>query len=183
VQLRRVDRGLGFAGGVLRRAGAPDETSWLIPPDGRSRVEAGAGQGRRAGARPCRGVFEHGFIEEPVNWTLSPGKRAENPRQTARAQSRAPALTTCPECSAVRFEGHPCPVCKWRPQPKPQSVDVADGELGLVDRDRVVKLPQRSGDDELRFYRQLLYIAEERGYQRGWAAHKYREKLGGWPTS
>ncbi len=127
-------------------------------------------------------VFEHGFIEEPVNWTLSPGKRAENPRQTARAQSRAPALTSCPECSAVRFEGHPCPVCKWRPQPKPQSVDVADGELGLVDRDRVVKLPQRSGDDELRFYRQLLYIAEERGYQRGWAAHKYREKFGAWPS-
>ena len=127
-------------------------------------------------------VFEHGFIEEPVNWTLSPGKRAENPRQTARAQSRAPALTSCPECSAVRFEGHPCPVCKWRPQPKPQSVDVADGELGLVDRNRVVKLPQRSGDDELRFYRQLLYIAEERGYQRGWAAHKYREKFGSWPS-
>jgi hypothetical protein len=51
-----------------------------------------------------------------------------------------------------------------------------------VDRDRVVKLPQRSGDDELRFYRQLLYIAEERGYQRGWAAHKYREKFGAWPS-
>ena len=127
-------------------------------------------------------VFEHGFIEEPVNWTLSPGKRAENPRQTARAQSRAPALTSCPECSAVRFEGHPCPVCKWRPQPKPQVVDVADGELGLIDRNRVVKLPNRSADDQQRFYRQLLYIASERGYQRGWAAHKYREKFGGWPS-
>src|SRR5438270_173603 len=67
-------------------------------------------------------------------------------------------------------------------QPKPQVVDVADGELGLIDRNRVVKLPNRSADDQQRFYRQLLYIASERGYQRGWAAHKYREKFGGWPS-
>ena len=127
-------------------------------------------------------VFEHGFIEEPVQWTLSPGKRSESPMQIARAKSRMPALTTCPECSAVRLEGHPCPVCKWRPQPKPEAVDVADGELGLVDRNRVVKLPQHGVDDRQRFYRQLLYIANERGYQRGWAAHKYREKFGEWPS-
>jgi DNA repair protein RadD len=127
-------------------------------------------------------VFEHGFIEEPVRWTLSPGKRAENPRQTARAQSRAPALTTCPECSAVRFEGHPCPACHWRPQRKPEAVEVADGELGLVDRNRVVKLLHHTADDRLRFYQGLLYIAMERGYARGWAAHKYREKFKDWPT-
>ena len=29
----------------------------------------------------------------------------------------------------------------------------------------------------------LLYIARERGYQPGWAAHKYKEKFGGWPES
>ena len=127
-------------------------------------------------------VFEHGFIEEPVLWTLSPSKRAENPRQTARSKSRAPALTTCPECHAVRFEGQPCPVCHWRPQRKPETVDVADGELGLVDRSRVVKLPTHSPDDQRQFFRGLLYIANERGYQRGWAAHKYREKFAVWPS-
>jgi superfamily II DNA or RNA helicase len=127
-------------------------------------------------------VFEHGFIEEPVLWTLSPSKRAENPVHTARAKSRAPALTTCPECHAVRFEGQPCPVCHWRPQRKPEAVEVADGELGLVDRSGVVKLPTHNTDDQRQFFRGLLYIAEERGYQRGWAAHKYREKFGVWPS-
>jgi ribosomal protein L32 len=82
-------------------------------------------------------VFEHGFIEEPVRWTLSPGKRAENPRQTARAQGRAPTLATCPECSAVRWEGHPCPACGWRPQRKPEAIEVADGELAHPIRDAV----------------------------------------------
>jgi DNA repair protein RadD len=126
--------------------------------------------------------FEHGFIEEPVRWTLSPSRPAESPVHAARAKSRAPALTTCPECSAVRFEGHSCPACKWRPQPKPQAVEIADGELGLVDRNRVVKLPSRSASDQLQFYRQLLFIALERSYQRGWAAHKFKEKFGAWPT-
>jgi DNA repair protein RadD len=126
-------------------------------------------------------VFEHGFIEEPVKWTLLPGRRAENPVHAARTNYRAPALTTCPECSAVRFEGHPCPACKWRPTRKAEAVDVAEGELGLIDRSRVVKLPSRGPDDKLRFFRQLLYIANERGYQRGWAAHKFKEKFGDWP--
>jgi DNA repair protein RadD len=27
----------------------------------------------------------------------------------------------------------------------------------------------------------LAHIASERGYQRGWVGHKYREKFGEWP--
>jgi DNA repair protein RadD len=29
---------------------------------------------------------------------------------------------------------------------------------------------------------QLLYIAKERNYQPGWAAHKYKGKFGDWPA-
>ena len=28
----------------------------------------------------------------------------------------------------------------------------------------------------------LAYIAQNRGYQRGWIAHKYKEKFGTWPA-
>ena len=126
-------------------------------------------------------VFEHGFIEEPVKWTLSPDRRSESPAQIARVKSRAPALTNCPECSAVRFEGQPCPACNWRPTRKAEAVDVADGELGLIDRQRVVKLPTRDIADKRRFHAQLLWIARERGYQPGWAGHKFKERFGAWP--
>lgn len=126
-------------------------------------------------------VFRHGFVEEPVTWTLSEDRRADSPMQRSRAAGTMPKLTTCPECQAVRFEGRPCGSCGWRPQPKPRAVEVIDGELGHVDRDRRVKATDYTADDRAKFHRQLLWIAQERGYKPGWAGHKYREKFGDWP--
>jgi len=125
-------------------------------------------------------VFEHGFVEEPVKWTLSEDRRAENPAHASRGSHRAPALTTCPECTAVRFEGRPCGSCGWRPQAKAASVEVAEGELGRVDRSRKVQVPAQ---DRVRFHGMLTWIAHERGYRPGWAAHKFKEKFGTWPSS
>jgi DNA repair protein RadD len=98
-------------------------------------------------------VFTHGFVEEPVLWTLSEDHRAENPVQRSRGEYLAPKLVTCPECAAVRHEGKPCPACGWRPQPKPESVDVVDGELGEVDRQRRVNAQSYSAAEKLTFYR------------------------------
>jgi hypothetical protein len=128
-------------------------------------------------------VFEHGFVEEPVTWTLEPGRRAENPKQSARSKHQAPGLTTCPECSAVRLEGKPCGACGWRPQPKAKLVDVVEGELGRIDRTRRVKADEYSGAERVRFFGQLRWIATERGYKPGWAAYKFREKFGAGPPS
>ena len=33
----------------------------------------------------------------------------------------------------------------------------------------------------LRWHRELVGIANERGYRPGWAAHKFKEKFGRWP--
>jgi DNA repair protein RadD len=128
-------------------------------------------------------IFEHGFVEEPVTWTLREDKRAENLVHGSRGQYGAPALTTCPECDAVRFQGRPCTACGWRPQPKPKSFDIADGELGQVDRQRNVRQQPYTADERMRFYRGLLWIARERGYKAGWAGHKYKEKFGAWPST
>jgi DNA repair protein RadD len=81
----------------------------------------------------------------------------------------------------VRFEGQPCPVCHWRPVARAIPVDFVDGELGLVARDRSVVMLSPSFTDQRDFYAQLLWIASERGYQPGWAAHKFKEKIGDWP--
>jgi superfamily II DNA or RNA helicase len=126
-------------------------------------------------------VFMHGFPDDEIVWALHEDRRAENASHSARGQhSHAPALTTCPECTAVRFEGKPCPACGWRPVKKPKSVEVAEGELGEIDRARNVRvLPI----DELRFQQELSWIAREKGYKPGWVAHKFREKFGDWPRS
>jgi DNA repair protein RadD len=127
-------------------------------------------------------VFQHGFPDDPIEWTLAEDRCAENTAQKARARGdhHAPALTDCPECHAVKFEGRPCTVCGWQPRPRPAAVDVAEGDLAAVDRSR--KVAQAfDADGKIIFYRQLLWIADERGYRPGWAAYKHKEKFGEWP--
>ena len=128
-------------------------------------------------------VFAHGFVEEPVSWTLDVDRRAENPTHAARGSYHAPSLTTCPECSAVRFEGRACPVCGWLPKPKPTSIDVADGELGPVDHKRRTQPSEWTPAERALFHAMLLHIAQDRGYRSGWAGHKYRERFGSWPDA
>jgi DNA repair protein RadD len=128
-------------------------------------------------------VFQHGFVDDRISWTLHEDRRAENKAQAARGEYRAPGLTACPECKAVKVEGRPCRACGWHPVKKPAGVDFADGELGQVDRSRKVALTAHSTDEKADFYSQLLWIAEDRGYKRGWAAHKFKEKFSEWPES
>jgi len=125
-------------------------------------------------------VFDHGFVEDPVAWTLDQDKRATNAAQSGTNGSKPRELTACPECSAVRIQGQPCPACGWRPRPKKEAVETVDGELARLERDG-----SQHGVtyDPNTFYRQLLGYAKERGYDPGWAAHKHREKFGFWPQS
>lgn len=127
--------------------------------------------------------FEHGLPDDEIEWTLAEDRRASNKRQASRRAGKAPALAECPECKAVRMSGRPCPACGWRPQPKPKEVEVADGELGQVDRYRLARMPSPDAAERARFHRQLVFIAREKGFQVGWAAHKYRERFGDWPPS
>ena len=124
-------------------------------------------------------THEHGFVEEPVEWTLDTDKRAENPRQTARSEGQAPGFKDCPECGALRTAGKPCSACGWKPRAKAEAVEVADGELARLDRDG---RQTRTDCDRDAFFRQLTYIAQERGYKAGWAAHKFKEKFGDFPA-
>jgi superfamily II DNA or RNA helicase len=126
-------------------------------------------------------VFDHGFPDDEIIWTLATDSRAENPAHTARGTQHAPGLTICPECSAVRSEGRPCSNCGWHPVAKPAAVKVADGELGEVDHRRQVAKREYSDTERRRVHQELISIAETRGYKRGWAAHKYKEKFGDWP--
>jgi DNA repair protein RadD len=128
-------------------------------------------------------VFEHGLPDEPVIWTLREDRRAERPKQQARREGRARTLTTCPECHAVRWQGKPCGACGWRPQSKPKAVDVADGELGEVERSREARAPLYDDIAKHRWHRQLAAIAKERGYTSGWIGHSYRKKFGTWPPT
>jgi superfamily II DNA or RNA helicase len=128
-------------------------------------------------------VFEHGFIEDPVAWTLDEDQRAENTAQKSRTAGHTQGLVNCPECAAIRREGQPCSACGWQPRPKSKPFDVIDGELGQVDKRRHVHGHAPTISEKLAFHQQLRWIERNRGYRPGWTAHKFREKFGHWPAN
>jgi DNA repair protein RadD len=125
-------------------------------------------------------VFAHGLPDDDIAWTLDEDRRAANRTHAARsAGAVGPVLVDCPECHAVRMRGQQCVVCGWTPRSKAKGIDIIDGDLAQVQRDRRV-LPTYATEVERRlFYQQLLGIARHRGYSAGFAFYKYQEKFSG----
>jgi DNA repair protein RadD len=129
-------------------------------------------------------VFRHGFVEDRVEWTLSPEKRAESPAHSARLRSGySSRLLECSQCGSIRVAGEPCQHCGFLPQQPPRAIVFKDGNLNLVDRGTRTATNISNPDERLRWHAMLTWIGRARGYEkwRGWAAHKYREKFGSWP--
>jgi DNA repair protein RadD len=129
-------------------------------------------------------VFRHGFVEDPVEWTLDPEKRAASPTHAARlTKGYTSRLVECTQCGSIRTGGEACGHCGFLPQRPPRAIAFGDGDLGLVDRAR--RTVQASSDpmERMRWQAMLAHIAKERGYKAGWAAHKFKEKFGHWPPS
>src|SRR5262249_21461326 len=89
-------------------------------------------------------------------------------------------LIDCAQCGAIREGGKPCFCCGFLPQRPPRAAVIGDGELGLVEGGKI----KFGVDDPIvraQWLDMLTHIPDERGYQRGWIAHKYREKFRMWP--
>jgi DNA repair protein RadD len=127
-------------------------------------------------------VFRHGLPEDHVHWTLDPDRQAEAPTHQARLRKDAAGLIECSQCSALRVGGKPCPNCGFMPRRPAEYIRITDGDLGLVTAARRATPTIYDPDERERWHGMLAPIANERGYQRGWIAHKYREKFGAWPA-
>jgi hypothetical protein len=125
------------------------------------------------------GVVEmHGFPDEPIEWPLAPDKKLRQPLKESRSRRRAMALVDCPECGGARWQGSHCAGCGWRPRTRAEAVDVIDADLVPMQRDGIARPRVTAPEGKIAFYRQLLWIARERGYSDGWAWHKVSEKFG-----
>lgn len=128
-------------------------------------------------------VYQHGFVEDPVDWTLDPDRRATSPKHAARSANPTSRLIECTGCGAVRVGGEPCDHCGFLPQRVPRSVPFADGDLGLVDRARrTANEAVYDAAERARWHAMLIQIGFEHDYKPGWAAHKYKEKFGTFPA-
>ena len=102
---------------------------------------------------------------------LDDGKEKPKREPTEREKEAA----KCPRCNAF-WPGHAdaCACCGFV-RPQRNNVTERPGELAEYSP-AGKKLPGKAERQE--FFGQLIAIAEVRGYKRGWAFHKYREKFG-----
>jgi DNA repair protein RadD len=126
-------------------------------------------------------VFQHGFAEDPVEWTLNPETRATSKRHAARQMEGSSRLLECSQCSCIRVAGEPCPHCGFLPKRPSRDVFTTDGELGLVQNGRAHR-PLYDWATRSRWHGMLTHIARERGYKPGWVAHQYKKKFGSFPA-
>jgi DNA repair protein RadD len=127
-------------------------------------------------------VFRHGFVEDRVEWTLDPDRRAESPQHQQRCEEHGSRLLECTNCGAIRVAGEACSHCGFLPQRPPRAIEFADGALGLVDGQRRVNGKIYDDVERARWHAMLIWIGQERDYKAGWAAHKYRDKFGVFPA-
>lgn len=113
------------------------------------------------------------FFEEGAQ-TLDDGK-PKPPKPSIPAEKKP---KKCPACKFVFGAGAFCPQCGYQFKTR-SSVIHEPGSLGAFDGSRALKM-----DREAKFtlFAELRFICGDRGYNPGWAAHKYRAITGVWPN-
>lgn len=141
------------------------------------------------GLRPANGktdclIFDHsdttarlGFVTDIHHEILDDGTKKQGSGD--KKEKKDPLPKPCPACTYLMPPKiKVCAACGFELKPK-ANVFVADGNLvehlgGGRDKFYFQDDPEM-WEKEL-FYRELLGLAEERGYKKGWAFHQYKEK-------
>lgn len=121
-------------------------------------------------------VRRHGFATDDRYWTLDGTRKLDAHQQRVRAGRDEQKLLTCPECCCSFTGSRVCPDCGYYFEPKGRVVATLDGQLVEIGRDL-----ERDCLAELVFYLEIRGIAAELGYQPGYAAHKFRQRIGRFP--
>jgi hypothetical protein len=125
-------------------------------------------------------VFEHGLPEDRVVWPLNPDLRATAPEHTKRQSRYESKLIECSQCSTLRLGGKPCPNCGFLPKRPAEYMAHVEGDLGLVTNGKA-KADVYDENARVKFFQQLRAVQQMRGYKKGWAAYKFKEKFGTFP--
>ena len=112
----------------------------------------------------------HGLPDDERSWTLEGKKKKEKSVINA---------TTCPNCFAVyirRKLERVCPYCGYETQIKERTeLEQVEGELEEVDPKKL-KRNHKKEESKAKSYEDLLAIANDRGYKKGWAWYKAKAR-------
>jgi len=116
----------------------------------------------------------NGFPTDINISTLDDGKKGiVNSLDRRKKEAALPKV--CSGCSYVKPPGvHQCPSCGFAPE-KRSKVKMVDGELVEI---KPLKKKKHDRKDMIRWYSEFLFYAENKGFSKGWAYHKFRSKFG-----
>jgi len=112
-----------------------------------------------------------GFATDTLPEYLCNGDKDEI-AERKKKEKKEPLPKACEKCFHIST-AYTCPVCGHEPEKMP-NVEAVEGELK--------RLSKVSMQDKSRWFSELLGYARSKGYQDGWASHKYKEKFGVWPA-
>ena len=128
-------------------------------------------------------VYDHGFLDEEVEWTLS-GK--EKAWKKVKKEVKEKVVMTCAECQNL-FYGHTCPQCGLKVKDYSKKITTAEAELHELTKSKVKKKKKSKKEftieEKQRFYGQLLYHRITKGYREGWIYNQYKTKFKVVPTN
>jgi DNA repair protein RadD len=125
-------------------------------------------------------TLQHGFVEDPMLWSLDPDTKAKNKKEACQGKP-SDRIAECPACHALRVAGEACTHCGWEPKRRGEYHVCGDGELAHLQRNGVQRPEHYSEHQKQGFFQQLKFISAGKGYKPGWAACKYKDKFGIYP--
>ncbi len=128
-------------------------------------------------------VEQHGFIDDPIPWNLDTKIKVTELKEQNERERKDPKDMVCPKCGYTARAARECIMCGWVMIPPSQDIPTKHADLSEVNKmvDKSVKAATM--EDKAQFFAELKFFAASRGYKRGWANHKYREKFGVWPKN
>jgi DNA repair protein RadD len=128
-------------------------------------------------------IYRLGCVEDAIEWTLQPDKRAANQAHTVRPvrdtdgsyQSR---IVDCKGCGAKRRSGEACQHCGYYPKRAAEATVFEDGNLALYDRKSRTARSTGDPNERMRWHGMLTAIQQQRRRSPGWVYHSYIAKFG-----
>lgn len=107
-----------------------------------------------------------------------------------KAEKKKPLPKECKECGYLKPAGVGlCPNCGHQPKPPKNGRFEDDGELVEIDPAKAKRAVAKANGvadwtmgQKQTFFSELITFAEERGFKPGWAARKYKDRMGVWPN-
>jgi superfamily II DNA or RNA helicase len=128
-------------------------------------------------------VAHNGFLEDDIPWTIDDDGRTVSERKRAvEEEKQAPKELVCPACRTAFAGMRNCPACGYELLKPSQPVPHRKAQLvEIVDTGSAANR-KTSWEEKAQFYGEAKGYCMNKGFNVGFAAHKYREKFGVWPN-